>query len=287
MSPGHSAEYGHVMPDYPSGPLPIGPVDRRPVVPVVPVVPDSPPGPAVARPAAPQAGEVARTPPRHVPSPGPDAGPYVQPADGPDSQPEPVRPRSWFEALPRPQEPPVPPPDARIGQPSPSGPVAGPPPEPPARSADRPAPPAESAQPAAPASPFLPPAADLPVSNGTSPRRIDQPSPQPASSAGPESGYGQAPGHPAQPETSRPDSEAPRPSVTTGREASDDTCPLPVILPGHAAPAAVDRDAAPAWPAEPPPMPAGAPAPAPDIPSPAPPTAPAVRDSGLESAPRP
>jgi hypothetical protein len=236
MSPGRSAENGRVMPGYPSGPLPSGPADRQPVV---PVVPGSPPGPAAARPAAPQVGEVARTPPRYVPIPETDAGPQVQPADRPDSQPEPVRPRSWFEAIPRPQEPPVPPPDAPIGQPSPSGPVAGPPPDPSAWPTERPAHPAASPQPA------------------------------------------------AQPETSRPDSGPPPPYVTTGREATDDTCPLPVILPGQPAPASVDRDRAPARPTEPPPTPAAAPAPAPDMPSPAPPAAPAVRDSGLESAPDP
>jgi len=235
MSPGRSAENGRVMPGYPSGPLPSGPADRQPVV---PVVPGSPPGPAAARPAAPQAVEVARTPPRYVPIPETAAGPQAQPADGPDSQAAPVRPRSWFEAIPRPQEPPVPPPDAPIGQPSPSGPVAGRPPDPPAGPIERPAPPAASPQPAA-----------------------------------------------AQPETSRPDSETPPPYVTTGREALDDTCPLPVILPGRPAPAAVDRDPAPARPAEPSSTPAAPPAPAPDLPSPAPPAAPAVRDSGLESAP--
>ena len=69
-----------------------GPGDRQPAG---PAAADAPPGPAAARPAALRPGEVARTPPRYVPSPGPDAGPQAQPARRPDSPPEPVRLRSW------------------------------------------------------------------------------------------------------------------------------------------------------------------------------------------------
>ena len=248
MSPGHPAEYGRVMPAYPSDPRSAGPASRPPAV------PGSPPGPAAPRPAVLQASEVTRMSPRYVPIPGTDAGPGPRavPA-GQVAQPEPARQRSWFEAIPRPQEPPVPAPEARIGQAPPSGPVAGLTAEPPARPAERPAPPAESPRPAAV-------------------------SPQPAVVSP----------RPAQPELPRPDSGTPLPSVTTGHEVSDDTCPLPVILPGRRpAPAAADQDPAPAGAAEPPPMPAAATAPAPDVPSPAPSPAPAVRDSGLEPPPDP
>jgi hypothetical protein len=211
------------------------PADQRPVP------PGHPSGPRPARLAAPQADEVRRIVPRYAAAPRMNAVPGAQPARGPDSPPEHVRSRSWFEATPRPQGATGLPSDVSTGRSPPSGPAAGPPPLPPPPSAEarqRPAPAAPSLPQPSPAlaSPPAPPATVQLAGNGSSPRQVDPPDPRPMNPTRPQPAYWQEPGPHSQPETFRQGSfDRPR-SVTTGQDALDDTCPLPVILPDRPAP---------------------------------------------------
>ena len=167
--------------------------------------------------------------PRYAPGPGNDPRPGARPASGAGPRPEPAtRPRSWFESGAPSQGAPAQSPDIRTGQAQQPGWTAPP--------ASGPAPPASG-----PAPPWF----------GIAPRPVPA-APPPAFPANPLSAHTTGPPAAAQsgpgPIPPAPHSREPAsrlPSALTAQGALDDTCPLPVILPGRPGPPATGWEAAP------------------------------------------
>jgi len=167
--------------------------------------------------------------PGNDPRPGNDSRPDARPASRARPGPEPAtRPRSWFESGAAPQGAPAQSPDIRTGQ-------------------------------------AQQPGWTVPPGPGTAPRPVPAPSafpssPLPGYATGPPARYGAAltppPGGGNRgaarsglgPEPPAPHSREPAsrpPSALTAQGALDDTCPLPVILPGRPGPPATGWEAAP------------------------------------------
>ena len=248
-----------VSPDRPPQPISPGQGHRQPPYPLE--ASPYPPGP-VSEPYAVGPGSRARPGPESGALPGARPGPESGPGTlaGPGTWAGPVAglhpesgagPRSWFEAIPRPPGSTAPPPDIRTGpRPSRNGDPAGfaivPQPAP------MPAPPSRPVPPANPSAgyPDRPQAGRRPqagyparASAGHDTQRL--PSPRPDR-------WPERPS-PAPPEPSRREPAGPPPAMP-GQDALDDTCPLPVILPGRGT--AARQESRPERPPEPPRMPA-------------------------------
>ncbi len=204
-----------VQPGYPSG---NGLADQR----VPPGAP--PPGQAGLNGATSPAPRY--TPgPGNDPRPGNDSRPDTRPASGAMPRPEPAtRPRSWFESGAAPQGAPAQSPDIRNAQAQQPGRTV----PPGSGTASRPVP-AASPLSAFPASPLPGYATGAPAGYGA------ELTPPPGRGNGGAARSGPGPEPPVPP--SREPASRP-PSALTAQGALDDTCPLPVILPGRPGPPA-------------------------------------------------